>query len=197
MTKNSLKDRLPLEIQEKLAKLRGASTPLANKSARRRKGKKRDLLPGYLRKEASDLSLADQESKKKAREQFIAAQTWLKNTFPKAFNFKDPKPLKVNIEKDISQTECPFSRTLIHKVVSFYVNHTSYLESIVQENGRFDLQGEKAGKVRQAEKNRALRQLEEREPHRQQKEKGKDSQKTKEGKGQDQHGIITRTNPQA
>jgi hypothetical protein len=172
MIKGTLKDRLPLEIQEKLAQLRGSSESLVDKSARRRAGKKPVSLPGYLTKRsASELPLVDQENKKKAREQFIAAQTWLKETFPKVFNFKDPKPLKLTIEDDILQVENPFSRTLIRKVIAYYIGNTAYLKSVAKGDGRFDLQGGKVGKVSQAEKGRALRQLEQRETRRQQKEK--------------------------
>jgi sRNA-binding protein len=197
MIKSSLKDQLPLEIQEKLAKLREASKPLTDKPSRHREGKKPTRLPPYLRKGlASELPLVDQENQKKAREQFIAAQTWLKETFPKAFNFKDPKPLKVNIEEDISQMESPFSKTLIRKVVAYYVGNPAYLESIVQGDGRVGLHGEKVGTVSRVEKDRALQQLEQRETRRKLKGKWQHQQKN-ENEGQDKHGIITGTTTQA
>lgn len=103
-------------------------------------GKKSARLPGNP--PVSELPLIDKENQKKAKERFFLAKTWLEDTFPKAFNFKDPKPLNLNIEHDIFQVKSPFSRSLIRKVIAYYVYNTAYLKSIVREDGRYDLQGE-------------------------------------------------------
>jgi len=192
MIKGTLKDQLPLEIQEKLAKLREASKSLAGKPLKIHKGgKKRAGLPGNPAKELGiQLSPVDKENKKKAREQFIAAQTWLKNTFPNAFNFKEPKPLKLNIEHDIFQVQSPFSRTLIRKVVAYYTSNTAYVESVAQGRGRINLQGEKVGKVKQAEQDHALQQLQRRRITQEQKRRWQHNKK-KENKRQDKDGIDT------
>jgi ProP effector len=188
MTKITLK--LPLEIREKLAKLKKAPDPVADKSViTRRRGKNPVRLPG---KPAADtLPPIDRENRKKARERFLAAKTWLEDTFPKAFNFKDPKPLKLNIEQDIFRVESPFSRRLIRKVIACYVRTTAYLKSIAREDGRYDLQGERAGEVRQVEKDHALQQLKQRKTFWKQKRKRRRSQGVKETEGEGQHGLAT------
>jgi hypothetical protein len=171
MIKRTLKDQLPLDVQEKLAKLRKASKPLTDTPPKtHQKNKKPIQVPGNLAKKiVNDLPLVDKENQRKAKEQFLAARAWLENTFPKAFNFKDPKPLKLNIEHDLFQVDAPFSRTLIRKVITSYVYKAAYLKSVAQGGERFDLQGEKAGEVRQADKDYALEHLKQRKILRQQK----------------------------
>lgn len=190
MTKIPLKDQLPLEIREKLAKLKKAPDLAADKpSTIRPRGKKSARLPG--KPPVRELPPIDRENREKARERFLTAKTWLEDTFPKVFNFKDPKPLKLNIEQDIFRVESPFSRRLIRKVIACYVRTTAYLKSIGRHDGRYDLQGERAGEVRQVEKDHALQQLKQRKTFWKQKKKRRRSQGVKETEGEGQHGLAT------
>ena len=117
MTRITLNDQLPLEIREKLERLKKALNPPADKPIIIQPGgKKSARLSGNS--PISELPLIDKENQKKAKDRFFAAKTWLEETFPKAFNFKDPKPLKLSIEHDLFQVESPFSRSLIRKVIA-------------------------------------------------------------------------------
>lgn len=116
-----------------------------------------DLKP---KKRKIPLSPADIEAKKASFKQFQATKAWLEGTFPKTFNFKGPKPLKLGIQHDLLSVACPFSKGSLRHCLRVYVHSKAYLDAIVQENWRYDLKGEKAEEVTQEQKDHALKMLE-------------------------------------
>lgn len=106
------------------------------------------------------LSPSDIEARKASFKQFQAVKTWLEENFPKAFNFKEPKPLKLRIQHDLLLVSSPYSKGQLRKCLGSYVNSKAYLEATVQENWRYDLNGERVEEVTQGQKDYALKQLE-------------------------------------
>ena len=116
-----------------------------------------DLRP---KKRKIPLSPIDMEARKTSSKQLQAAEAWLEARFPKTFNFNDPKPLKIGIQLDLFAMACPFSKGLLRKCLVFYVNSKAYLEATIQENWRYDLNGERVGEVTKDDKEHALQMLE-------------------------------------
>lgn len=106
------------------------------------------------------LSPADIEAKKASFKKFQATKAWLEENFPKTFNFKEPKPLKLGVQHDLLSVPCPFSKGSLRHCLGVYAHSKAYLEAIVQENWRYDLNGEKVEEVTQGEKDHALKLLE-------------------------------------
>lgn len=106
------------------------------------------------------LSPADIEARKASFKQFQATKAWLEETFPKTFNFKDPKPLKLGIQHNLLSVTCPFSKGSLRHCLGVYTHSKAYLEAIVQENWRYGLNGEKSEQVTQDQKDHALKMLE-------------------------------------
>jgi len=106
------------------------------------------------------LTPADIKARRASFKQFQAAKAWLEENFPKSFNFKEPKPLKLGIQHDLLSIPSPFSKKLLRKCLGVYVNTKAYLEATLQENWRYDLNGVKVEEVTQDQKDHALKQLE-------------------------------------
>lgn len=85
--------------------------------------------------------------------------TWLKQSFPDAF--EEPKPLKLRIDKDIFPLLPEnISKMALRKALNFYVNRLFYHEAMIAKEHRYDLQGNVAGTVTQQEKDYAKQRLE-------------------------------------
>lgn len=122
------------------------------------KASQEDLQP---KKPKIVLSPADIKAKKASLKQFQAAKAWLEENFPKAFNFNNPKPLKLHIQHDLlSMPDVPFSKRCLRHCLGVYAHSKAYLEAIAQENWRYGLNGEKAEEVTQSQKDHALKLLE-------------------------------------
>lgn len=93
------------------------------------------------------LSPADIEAKRASFKQFQATKAWLEENFPKAFNFKEPKPLKLGIQNNLLSLPSPFSKASLRHCLRIYANSKAYLEATIQENWRCDLNGEKVEEV--------------------------------------------------
>jgi len=106
------------------------------------------------------LAPTDIKARKASFRQFQAAKAWLEENFPKSFNFKKPKPLKLGIQHDLLSIPSPYSKKLLRKCLGVYVNSKAYLEATIQENWRYDLNGEKIEEITQEQKDHALKQLE-------------------------------------
>ena len=66
--------------------------------------------------------------------------------FPKCFNSKDKRPLKIGINDDIEniyQNEhfLPINRYILHNVIKRYVGDSSYQQAVIELKKRFDLNG--------------------------------------------------------
>jgi sRNA-binding protein len=106
------------------------------------------------------LASADIKARKASFRQFQAAKVWLEENFPKSFNFKKPKPLKLGIQHDLLSIPSPYSKKLLRKCLGAYVNTKAYLEATLQDSWRYDLNGKKIEEVTQEQKDYALKQLE-------------------------------------
>ena len=161
MAKLTLKAPLSPETQEKLARIKNppvkpSTSPVKENKANVDKPPKTPKPPHKAKKaprtpeEVAALQQAEQEM---AREKAEAVKFWLEGTFPQTFNFKNPKPLKIGIHKDILNREPPFSPTQIRKVLDVYVNSPEYLKSVLNGSCRYDLDGAFVGDVSPEQKN--------------------------------------------
>jgi sRNA-binding protein len=105
------------------------------------------------------LSPADIKAKEASFEQFKAARVWLEEKFPNSFNFKEPKPLKLGIQRDLLSVSSPFSKSLLRKCLGVHMNSIAYLKATIQADWRYNLNGEKVEEVTQEQKDHALQQL--------------------------------------
>ena len=69
------------------------------------------------------------------------ALAWLMQTYPKVFDSKPPKPLKIGIFEDIIALPHKHSSDDIKAALRYYVRSWFYLEKITKENKRYDLEG--------------------------------------------------------
>jgi sRNA-binding protein len=71
---------------------------------------------------------------------------WLSAIFPNAFNYKDPKPLKIDILEDIFEKlpeyDTTFSKTRIRKAIKHYASSIPYYNCLLSQSERVDLNGE-------------------------------------------------------
>jgi ProP effector len=110
------------------------------------------------------------------------ALLWLCETFPEAFSSSDPKPLKMDILKDIFPTlseDKGISRKSIREVVAFYVKKGTYHRALIQSTHRVNLSGQPVQDIEPAHKTyaqgileaRRLKQLERKAKRKKNKEK--------------------------
>jgi ProP effector len=164
MTKLTLKAPLSSETQEKLSNLVNSKShkPLDKEPQHPTEDPSTVLKPSSSSKKTrrthEEASAAQKVDQEKARENFEATKAWLETTFPKAFDFKDPKPLKIGIQKDFN-LETPFSRAQRSKVIRSYVNSPSYLTALVNGQWRYNLNGEPVEEISQKHKDYAAKAL--------------------------------------
>ena len=158
MTKLTLKKPLSAETQERLMKLKGGCD-----GAEKRDTNKKPQAPSQTEKatiEPQEKSAQENEDRAKAKERFNEAKAWLELTYPNAFNFNEPKPLKLGIERDLLDPSSPCSKNQLRKCLRVYCASRGYLKAIVEGNWRYDLNGEKVEEIIQEHKDHALKQLE-------------------------------------
>lgn len=85
-------------------------------------------------------------SKNKNRNANIAAITLMCETYPKAFNRDNVRPLKIGIQEDLLADE-KVSKGKIKRALASYVRAPAYYRSIVEGAQRVDLNGEDAGEI--------------------------------------------------
>lgn len=161
MTKLTLKKPLSFETQERLMKLKGGYD-----GAGKQDNNKKPQAPS----EAQNTTIEPQakltqenEDRAKAKERFYETKAWFESTYPEAFNFNGPKPLKLGIQRDLLLASSPCSKNQLRKCLEIYCGSRCYLKSIVQENWRYNLSGEKVEGIAQEHKDHAVKQLAERE----------------------------------
>jgi ProP effector len=103
-----------------------------------------------LKKEALDK--LTKEDLAKAREKFKEMKNWLEATYPKAFDFQNPIPLKKGIRKELMAKDSPFSGVQLHKVLKAYARSNLYLKAVVKCQWRHDLDGEQTEEILEEEK---------------------------------------------
>ena len=112
--------------------------------------------PGHNGEEVSGARKVNQ---RKSREKFEEAKLWFQKTFPKAFDFQEPKPLKVGIHHDILGLEAPISRTQRARAIRAYVCSPAYLKAVANGQWRCDLNGEPVEEILPEQKTRAEEKL--------------------------------------
>jgi len=158
MTKLILNKPLSTETQERLMKLKGGS----GESEKQDKDKKPQAPSQTERANIGSQEISDQEKEDRAKlkERFHETKVWLEATYPKAFNFKEPKPLKLGIELELLVASSPYSKSQLRKCLRAYCTSRGYLKAIVEENWRYNLNGEQMEGIIQEHKDHALKQLE-------------------------------------
>lgn len=94
------------------------------------------------------------------------AKIILEGYFGKVFDFKNPKPLKIGIIKDMinlaKKNNFPFSGVQIRIAINYYTSRTKYIVSILKNEYRYDLNQNISGEVTFEQKNVAKKLLLER-----------------------------------
>lgn len=104
------------------------------------------------------------QSRNKNRVANQAAVTLMCETYPKAFDRDNVRPLKIGIQEDILADE-KVSKTKAKRALASYVRSPQYHKSLVAGADRVDLNGEPAGTVTEQEAEHAqtmLKQMRER-----------------------------------
>lgn len=104
------------------------------------------------------------QSRSKNRVANQAAVTLMCETYPKAFDRENVRPLKIGIQEDILADE-KVSKTKAKRALASYVRSPQYHKSLVAGAARVDLNGEPAGTVTEQEADHAqtmLKQMRER-----------------------------------
>ncbi len=97
--------------------------------------------------------------------------------FPKTFDWKHPKPLKLGIIEDIMLLENHgYSRQSISKALSFYTSRLAYLTSLVKKKCRFDLEGREEGVILESHREHAKGLLKKRKDRYRKREVKKDTE---------------------
>jgi len=108
-----------------------------------------------------------QKPQKQARPQkpLSPALEYLINTYPKAFDLNNRKPLKCGIHKDIMAAlpEGKFTLKEIQKAIHFYKMSVSYEKNMVELTHRIDLNGNEVEEITAEHKEFARQNREERE----------------------------------
>jgi ProP effector len=88
----------------------------------------------------------------KARENFKEVKKWLEATYPKAFDFQNPIPLKKGIRQEIMAKDFPFSKVQLRNGLNAYARSNPYLKAIIQHQWRHDLNGKQTEEILEEEK---------------------------------------------
>lgn len=102
-----------------------------------------------IKEEAEDVLVIHVDLEQQARMSDSRLFAWLCQRFPKCFNPKDKKPLKIGISEDIERLykqECNFDIDpyALRQVLRRYVGDQHYQRSLIKYKARYDLKGEVA-----------------------------------------------------
>jgi len=110
------------------------------------------------------LQTPEQQAK---REIFKKTLSWLCQTFPDCFDLSNPKPLKRRIEADVflhlSESKIVISKRSIRNVLAFYVRQNKYHKALLENQHRFNLEGNPREEISLADREYAKAILEMRE----------------------------------
>ena len=84
------------------------------------------------------------------RTEYRSIIEWLCKTFPAAFNYVKPLPLKLHITKDIYPhlpTDGSISKVKLRASIQYYTHATSYLKSLIKATHRVDLEGKEVESI--------------------------------------------------
>lgn len=90
------------------------------------------------------------------------ALQYLLDTYPKCFNYKTPRPLKIGIHVDVlnEKKNDEISNLSLRRAIGYYTRGPFYLRCVLQQNQRVDLSGNDCGEVLETEKDDAKKRLE-------------------------------------
>ena len=177
MSRQTLKDVIPLQTQNKLLHLKEATELPKNDAVPKIEKKSQSSsvtvgegavlqsLPSFQKKgtdNRKEISPQEQKDRDVSKELFHQTKAWLESTFPKGFDFKEPKPLKLGIEQDLLSVSSPYSKTQLRRCLGSYCFNRAYLKAILHENWRYNLNGDKVEEISQEHKDRAMKDLAER-----------------------------------
>lgn len=112
------------------------------------KGPKPDLTEKLKKKKQAQLHDPKEFLKKRNK-----TLMWLCNRYPKCFSVASPLPLKIGIILDIYEIiPEAISRTIIRKVLKRYTNTKRYLDALLSNPKRYNLDGEIVGEVGEKER---------------------------------------------
>jgi ProP effector len=98
------------------------------------------------------INISQQEGAIPPRRDLQEVKNWLELTYPKAFDFSHPIPLKKGIKQEMLANPCSFSKTELSAVLTGYVRSYRYLKSIIRYEWRHDLNGNQVEKILDEEK---------------------------------------------
>lgn len=105
----------------------------------------------------------EREAKQKKKEEIKTTLAWLCEEFPFCFSPKEIKPLKLNIDKDLLpflEKEGTPSKAKLKEALTFYTNNFHYLEAVIKDTHRYDLEGNQAEEITQEQKTYAQEKFE-------------------------------------
>ena len=93
-----------------------------------------------------------QKDREQSTEFFHQTKAWLELTFPKAFDFAHPIPLKKGIRQELLAKDSPFSKIQVNNGLKSYVRSYAYLKAIIRYQWRHDLNGQQVEEILEEEK---------------------------------------------
>ncbi|MBY0280707.1 MAG: ProQ/FinO family protein [Alphaproteobacteria bacterium] len=146
--------------------------------------------PFQKRKKSHKPQTPEQQAK---REIFKKTLSWLCKTFPDCFNLSNPKPLKKRIEADIfihlSENKIEISKRSIRNVLAFYVRQNKYHKALLENQYRFNLEGNPCEEISLADREYAKAILEMREKTKAMQHKNKNKETVSENNSGDKEQI--------
>jgi len=91
-----------------------------------------------------------QEQRRKRSEKIKTILEWLYKTFPKAFDKKQSKALKMKIHEDIMHFISEgqdFTKNMLKLAITDYTSSDFYHQTIISSSHRFDLNGDECGTI--------------------------------------------------
>lgn len=127
--------------------------------------------------------MAGETKKSEKKRQIYKVIEILVKKYPKIFNKKDPKPLKLGILEDIAEDLGEeLSKTEIKKGLKYYTSAKQYHQAIMAERYRVNLRGNRVSLISEEHKEFAQKQLGKVLLRKQSLEKGKKNRKIRENK---------------
>jgi sRNA-binding protein len=149
ITHSTTRPKITLKVAlspEKMAQLTDLVTVKPKTSSRSMRGKR-----GQVKRPPCEMGMA---------------VTWLYRTYPKCFKAERTLPLKRSVQNDIlgdEKAKFPFSEKILKEVLRHYVYSYPYMKSLLQEDWRYDLSGERIEPLNDKHKTFAQEWLEARE----------------------------------
>ena len=106
-----------------------------------------------------------EEARQKRYDNAIQILKALEKIFPNCFNQKAPKPFKLHIEQDLFALESILAlgtKTALRNALTLYTIQPAYLTAVIEQEDRYDLDGNPVEKIEQNHKDYAQEKLDKR-----------------------------------